>query len=123
VTHRLQNIGNGLFRAIVVINETPGDDTTSEQAAGFTAKPELNNAWFRAYRIGLSPGERSAAHQHRAPVAVIQQTAGRGAGAGATTWEFNQPGQWAFFDAGDPHAFMNVGETRLELIEVELRTK
>lgn len=123
VTHRLQNIGNGLFRALVVVNETPGDDTTSEQAAGFTAKPELSNPWFRAYRIGLSPGEKSAAHQHRAPVAVIQHSQGRGAGAGATTWEFNQPGQWAFFDAGDPHAFINVGDTRLELIEVELRKK
>jgi hypothetical protein len=123
VTHRLQNFGNGLFRALVVVNETLGDDTTTEQAAGFTAKPETTNPWFRAYRIALSPGEKTATHQHRAPVAIIQQTAGRGAGAGVATWEFNQPGQWAFFDVGESHTFTNSGNTRLELIEVEVRRK
>ncbi len=123
VTHRLQNIGTGLFRAMVVVNETAGDDTVTSTAAGFTAKPEFTNNWYRAYRIALAPGERTAAHQHRAPVVILQATAGKGAGAGAITWEFNEPGQWAFFDAGDPHAFLNSGSDRLELIEVELRRK
>jgi len=123
VTHRLQNIGTGLFRAMVVINETAGDDTTTSQAAGFSARPEFTNNWFRAYRIGLSPGERTAVHQHRAPVVILQAIAGKGAGAGAITWEFNEPGQWAFFESGDPHAFLNLGSDRLELFEVELRRK
>src|SRR5688572_21838426 len=30
VTHRLENIGTGLFRAMVVVNETQGDDTATE---------------------------------------------------------------------------------------------
>jgi quercetin dioxygenase-like cupin family protein len=123
VTHRLQNIGTGLFRAMVVVNETHGDDTVTPQGAGFSGTPEFTNNWYRAYRIGLAPGERTAAHQHRAPVVILQATAGKGAGAGALTWEFNEPGQWAFFDAGDPHAFLNSGSNRLELIEVELRRK
>jgi len=121
ITHRLQNIGDGLFRAMVVINETPGDETITESAAGFDAAPELTNRWFRAYRITLAPGQKSDSHLHRAPVAVIQATAGRARGAGAVKWEFNEPGQWAFFDAGDRHDFRNVGDGRVELIEVELR--
>ena len=100
-----------------------GDDTMTEQAAGFSAKPELSNKWFRAYRIVLSPGERSATHKHRASVAIIQATPGQGHGAGATKWEFNQPGQWAFFDAGDSHDFRNTGEGPIELIEVEIQRK
>jgi quercetin dioxygenase-like cupin family protein len=123
VTHRLQNIGTGLFRAMVVVNETNGDDTVTPQGAGFSGTPAFTNNWYRAYRIGLAPGERTAAHQHRAPVVILQANAGKGAGAGAITWEFNEPGQWAFFDAGDPHAFLNSGSDRLELIEVELRRK
>jgi quercetin dioxygenase-like cupin family protein len=123
VTHRLENIGNGVARNIVVVNETLGDDTTSEQAAGFTGKPELNNKWFRAYRVVLSPGERTATHKHRAPVAIIQVTAGKGLGSGAMAWDFNEAGQWAFFDAGDSHDFRNTGEVPLQLIEVEIRRK
>src|SRR5262245_25136754 len=39
VTHRIQNVGTGLYRAMGVINETKGGEET-EQAAGFTSKPE-----------------------------------------------------------------------------------
>jgi quercetin dioxygenase-like cupin family protein len=121
VTHRLQNIGDGLFRAMVVVNETPGDEVTTEAAAGFDARPELTNRWFRAYRLVLEPGQKTAAHVHKAPVAMFQATAGKALGAGAMTWEFNEPGQWAFFDAGDRHDVRNAGDGRVELIEVEVR--
>jgi quercetin dioxygenase-like cupin family protein len=121
-THRIRNDGPGLFRAMVVVNETPGgDETVTEQMAGFTDKPLSSNKWFRAYRIVLEPGAKTAAHQHKAPVVVLQDTAGKGLGAGATKWEFNEPGQWAFFDAGDRHEVTNTGTSRLELIEVEVR--
>jgi quercetin dioxygenase-like cupin family protein len=123
VTHRIQNIGGGLFWASVVINETQGDDTTAAQAAGFSGRPELTNNWFRAYRIVLSPGERTATHKHRAPVAIIQATPGKAVAVGPAKWELNQQSQWAFFDAGDSHDFRNTGESAIELIEVELRRK
>ena len=121
VTHRLQNMGDGLFRAMVVINETSGDEATSATDAGFASNPELTNKWFRAYRIVLEPGQKTEPHVHRAPVAVFQATAGKALGAGAMTWEFNEPGQWAFFDAGDRHDVRNAGDGRVELIEVEVR--
>jgi quercetin dioxygenase-like cupin family protein len=123
VTHRIQNTGTGLVRAMVVVNETQGDETTPEDAAGFTATPELTNRWFRAYRIALGPGEKTGSHRHRAPVAIIQATAGAGLGAGAMTFEFNEPGQWAYFDAEDSHEVRNTGEGRVEFIEVEVRRK
>jgi mannose-6-phosphate isomerase-like protein (cupin superfamily) len=121
VTHRIRNDGTGLFRAMVVVNETPGNDTVTEQAAGFQDKPISTNKWFRAYRIVLGPGEKTPAHQHKAPVVVLQDTAGKGVGAGAMKFELNEPGQWAFFDAGDRHEVTNTGTDRLELIEVEVR--
>jgi hypothetical protein len=60
-------------------------------------------------------------HVHEAPVALVQATAGKGLGAGAMAGEVNEPGQWAFFDAGDRHEIRNAGEGRIELIEVEVR--
>lgn len=123
-THRIRNDGPTLFRAMVVVNETAGgDETVTEDQAGFTDKSISSNKWFRAYRIALAPGEKSAAHQHKAPVVIFQDTAGKGTGAGGMTFEFNEPGQWAYFDAGDRHQLANTGDGRLELIEVEVRRK
>lgn len=121
-THRIRNDGPGLFRAMVVVNETPGgDETVTEQMAGFTDKPFSANKWFRAYRIVIEPGQKTMAHTHKAPVVVLQDTTGKGIGTGGMKWEFNEPGQWAFFDAGDRHEISNTGTARLELIEVEVR--
>jgi quercetin dioxygenase-like cupin family protein len=123
-THRLRNDGTGLFRAVVVVNETQGgDEAVTEQMAGFTDKPLSSNKWFRAYRIALAPGEKTMAHQHKAPVVILQDSAGKGLGSGPMKWEFNEPGQWAFFDAGVTHEVSNLGDGRLELIEVEVRRK
>ena len=123
-THRIRNDGPTLFRAMVVVNETAGgDETVTEQQAGFSDKSISSNKWFRAYRIALAPGEKTPPHQHKAPVVVLQDTAGKGLGAGGMTFEFNEPGQWAFFDAGDRHQISNTGDGRLELIEVEVRRK
>lgn len=121
ITHRLENIGENLFRAMVVVNETAGDEATTVEAAGFAGTPELTNRWFRAYRIVLAPGEKTSSHQHRAPAAVLQATAGTGAAVAPMTFEFNEPGQWAFFDAGTTHEIRNTGDGPLELIEVEVR--
>ena len=107
-----------------IVNETAGgDETVTEQQAGFTDKPISSNKWFRAYRIALAPGEKTPPHQHKAAVVILQDTAGKGLGAGGMTFEFNEPGQWAFFDAGDRHQISNTGDGRLELIEVEVRRK
>jgi mannose-6-phosphate isomerase-like protein (cupin superfamily) len=123
-THRIRNDGTNLFRAMVVVNETAGgDEAVTEQQAGFAEKPISSNKWFRVYRIALAPGEKTSSHQHKAPVVILQDTSGKGLGIGGMTFEFNEPGQWAYFDAGDRHEVSNTGEGRLELIEVEVRRK
>ena len=124
VTHRIHNNGTGLYRAIGVINETPGgDETVTEEAAGFTGKAETSNRWFRIHRVVLAPGEKSPAHQHKAPVVLLQDSAGKGTASGGMSFEFNEAGQWGFFDSGVRHEISNSGTDRLELIEVEVRRK
>src|SRR5688572_27127280 len=123
-TPRLRNDGPGPVRAEVVGNETAGGgETVPEAQAGFTDKPISSNKWFRAYRIVRAPGEKSPSHQHKAPVVILQDTAGKGLGGGGMTFEFNEPGQWAYFDPGDRHQITNTGDSRLELIEVEVRRR
>jgi mannose-6-phosphate isomerase-like protein (cupin superfamily) len=121
VTHRIENIGTGLFRAMVVVNETRGDDATPVEAAGFAGMPELANNWFRSYRITLAPGERTPAHKHREPVVIFQATDGKGAAAGPMKFDLNEPGQWAFYDADVEHSVQNLGAAPLDLLEIEVR--
>jgi quercetin dioxygenase-like cupin family protein len=123
-THRIRNDGSKLFRAMVIVNETVGgDESVTEEQAGFTDKPISSNKWFRAYRIALAPGEKTPPHQHKAPVVILQDTSGKGLGVGGMTFEFNEPGQWAYYEPGNSHQVSNTGDTRLELIEVEVRRK
>jgi len=124
VTHRIQNVGTGLYRALGVINETAGgDETVTEQAAGFTSKAESSNRWFRIHRVVLAPGEKTPPHQHTAAVVILQDTAGKASATGAMPFEFNEPGQWGYYAAGSRHEISNAGDARVELIEVEVRRK
>ena len=124
VTHRIHNNGTGLYRAIGVINETGGgDEAITEEAAGFAGKAESANRWFRVHRVALAPGEKTPEHQHKAPVVVLQDSAGKGTASGPMSFELNEPGQWAFFDTGARHQIANNGSERLEVIEVEIRRK
>jgi len=121
VTHRIENRGEGLFSAMVVVNETTGDDTTSVADAGFESEPELTNNWFRSYRITLEPGKATGAHAHTTPVVIFQAIAGKAAADGPMDFEFNRPGQWAFYDAGVEHGVKNLGDASIELLEIEVR--
>ena len=78
-THRIRNDGPTLFRAMVVVNETQGgDESVTEEQAGFSDQPISSNKWFRAYRIALMPGEKTPPHQHKAPVVILQDSRGQG---------------------------------------------
>jgi quercetin dioxygenase-like cupin family protein len=123
VTHRLENVGDNLFRAMVVVNETHGDDSRSVEAAGFSGTPELTNAWFRSYRVTLPAGAKTPPHRHAAPVVIFQATEGKGIAAGPMKFELNEPGQWAFFDAATLHDVQNLGSSPLEVLEIEVRRK
>ncbi len=121
ITHRVANVGNGLFRAMVVLNETGGDDATSVETAGFDGTPELTNPWFRSYRVTLPAGETTRSHRHETPVVIFQASDGTGLATGPMSFEFNEQGQWAFFEAGTRHVLENVGDGSLELLEIEVR--
>ena len=54
---------------------------------------------------------------------MLQDSAGKGLASGPMAFEFNEPGQWGFFDSGVRHEVTNSGTERLELIEVEIRRR
>jgi quercetin dioxygenase-like cupin family protein len=71
--------------------------------------------------VRLAAGEAAPAHEHRTPVVIFQATEGMGRATGPMSFEFNEPGQWAFYDAGAEHTIQNLGDASIELLEIELR--
>jgi uncharacterized cupin superfamily protein len=121
ITHRITNAGDRLFRFMVVTNASAGDEKGTNSGAGFPGKPELTNRWFRAYRQILAPGQTSESHRHTTESVIIQVSDGKGLAVGPMTWEFWEPGRWAWFDVDKVHEIRNTGTVPLEYIEVEVR--
>jgi hypothetical protein len=119
-THRVENVGKGVFELVAVLNGTPGDSTHSSQAAGFSGAAELSNNWFRAYRLTLAASETTK-HAHAAPVVLVQIGAGRGVASGVRTFGLNGPTSWAYFDANEAHELRNTASDVIELVEIEVR--
>ena len=87
----------------------------------FESEPELTNPWFRSYRVTLGAGDTTDRHQHTTPVVIFQAIAGKAIANGPMDFEFNRPGQWAFYDAGVGHTMENLGDAAIELLEIEVR--
>ena len=69
-THRVNNVGTTLFRLIGIANRTAGAGAAgaADDVSGLSAKPELENPWYRAHRIALAPGTATASHRHASQV-------------------------------------------------------
>jgi len=123
VTHRIMNTGTSMVRALVLVNQTAGNDSTSEKEAGFDGvaeTAEMANKWYRAYRFTLAPGQ-VATHRHTTQAFLTQTTEGTATAQGTRLWALNEPAAWAFFEAGDRHEVRNTGSGPLELVEIEVR--
>jgi quercetin dioxygenase-like cupin family protein len=119
MTHRVNNVGDNLFRLIAVANLSGGSDSSTDDVATLTEKPELLNRHYRAYRIGLAAGQATPAHTHAWPVVIVQQTAGA-VGMDGTDKSTRQVGQFIVHESG-AHLLKNAGDIPVEFIEIELR--
>ena len=119
VTHRIQNVGDRLYRFMAITNASGGDESASDH--GFTGRAEMTNRWFRAYRIIVPPGGKTESHKHSGESVIVSVNDGKGVAAGPMTWEFSEQGSWAWFDKDAAHEIRNTGSTPLEVIEIDVR--
>ncbi len=116
LTHRVNNVGESLFRLIGITNSSAGDERT-EPSAGFETEPEITNRWFRGYR--WAPTATPAAHRHANPVVVVL-VSGRALAASASKVALDKPGAFAWIEGNVPHHVQAVGDAA-EVVEVEVR--
>ena len=120
LTHRVNNIGTGVFRLIGIINRTDGDPST-DPSADFASKPEVDNRWLRGYR---SPLDLTAAkHQHANPT-VIVLVRGRAIVNTGKDLPLDALGAFAFIEGGVAHSVRGVKGDSVdpnEIVEIEVR--
>ena len=117
LTHRVNNIGQSLFRLIGVINASAGDPTTTP-SPDFAGTPEVDNPWFRAYRQTLT-AEPSSEHRHANPVALVVVD-GQATVSGASVVPLPPRGAYVFLEANTPHSLRAIGGPT-EIVEIEIR--
>jgi quercetin dioxygenase-like cupin family protein len=121
ITHRVNNVGDGLFRLIGIGNLSEGTDVDTDDICGLSSKPEVLNRYYRAYRVSLAAGASTPPHKHAWPVLVVQQTAGQLTINGSADARTAEPGNFAFHDGSGTHQVTNTGAGPIDAIEVELR--
>ncbi len=118
-THRVNNIGTTLFRLIGIANMTPGDATSP--AAPSTAKPEMENRWYRVERLVIAPGSSAPVPTFAGTIVVVMQTNGSAALDGKVWHPLNGPGDFARIDGALPYVVHNRGAAEIEVVAVAVK--
>lgn len=123
-THRATNEGPGLFRIIAITNYgAPAAELTADRPSGLSGDPELENPWFRSYRMTLAPGQTSPVQRHQNPSIVVQVSEGKTqvSREDGITAEFTAMGGWTWRDANSGYQITNKGSAPVELVINEAR--
>jgi hypothetical protein len=123
-THKVPNNGPGLFRIIAMVNAGSGNtNLAADRPTGLAGEPQLENAWFRSYRVELAPGEETSVQSHNFSSVVIQVADGLfhvARGDGVTT-ELDARADWAWHKANQSYVIRNVGRVASAVVVNEGR--
>jgi hypothetical protein len=123
-THSVSNDGTHLFRIIALAHYGPAvQNVTANRPEGLTGDPQLENEWFRSYRLELAPGEQTPVIRTRNPSVVVQVSDGHAEvtkekGFGA---DLDNMGDWTWRDANTAYRIRNAGTAPLSVVVNEGR--
>lgn len=126
-THRFVNAGSGTFRAIGIELLKPAPSSVQvvsplTDAAGY--KTVLDNERVRGYLVTLDPGQSVGPVTLAGPGIRVVLTGGkieeRGADGKAATLDLT-PAQFVWRDSTSAQSLTNVGSSKVEIVEFELK--
>lgn len=123
-THEVSNPGPGLFRIIALTNYGDGiPEASTARPEGMEVDAQLENEWFRSYRLTLGPGQETAMQTHHNPTVVVQVTEGRlhVSREDGIKAELDAMGDWAWRDAHGSFKVKNMGNRAVEVVINEAR--
>jgi len=111
LTHSVSNDGPGLLRIIALVNGGEGVTDDSDANKGVWSDPDIENPWFRSYRLELGPGEQAELPNHINHTVVIQGSAGivHVTREDGLTRELDSAGKWEWRKPGSPFTVKNMG--------------
>lgn len=126
LTHVVENPGPGLFHAIAMVNDNPGVESgIGDRPSGLDAEPDIENRWFRSYRLILEPGESTVLQTHSNPTAIILADGDvlHVTRSDGITHELVDPGDWAWREAGSAFVVSNEGDASSIVVINEARRR
>ena len=123
-THQVNNPGPGMLRIIAMSHAGPPvPDLGANRPEGMGGEPQLENGWFRSYRIELGPGEETPPQNHQNSAVVVQVSDGvtHVTRADGITSELTEMGHWAWRERGSAFRIRNAGERALSVVVNEPR--
>jgi len=126
LTHAVDNPGPNLLHIMALVNDNPPvPNDFDDSPAGIVMEPQIENRWFRSFRVELQAGEASRLIIHQNPVAVIL---GDGDLLHVTREdgiisELDKPGDWAWRGAGSGYVLRNEGTAPCTVIINEARIR
>ena len=125
--HRAMNVGTTPFHnfTIEILKSPLGSQELSGLTKPITRTPVLENERVRVYRVSLEPGQSTSMHTHLLPGLGVAITAGE---VEIVTEGKAKPDRLKL-PAGDvrwragaaTHSIKNVGKTRFEAVDIELK--
>ena len=123
-THRVINAGPKLLRIIALTNYGPPMRGMAwDRPHGLTGEPQLENEWFRSYRIELAPGEETSEQHHLNPSVVVQVSDGltHVTREDGITAELTEMGDWAWRNPESMFRIRNAGNIPVSVVVNEAR--
>ncbi|MEX2581812.1 MAG: hypothetical protein WD766_00935 [Gemmatimonadota bacterium] len=123
-THQAANPGDQLFRIIALEHYgSAAPSVTANRPDGMSGEPQLENAWFRSYRLELAPGEQTPVLMHHNPALIVQVSDGhtevtKENGFGA---DLEEMGDWTWRDPHSSYRIRNAGSTPVSVVVNEGR--
>ena len=113
LTHKVSNDGPGLLRIIAFVNGGAGLMNNSDAPSGMTADPDIENPWFRSYRLELGPGEQTEMQTHNNHTVIIQGSDGlvHVTREDGMTRELDAAGKWEWRTPGSTFLVRNMGNS------------
>jgi len=120
VTHRVTNVGTGLFRLIAVTNSRgTGPSPVGRAGDPLPGVAVLTSSWFTATQLVVMPGVRSGWRTAQAPIVIVEPGPGHSRverDSGGESTVLDRPGSWAYVAAGTRYRL--AGSATLVLVQV-----
>lgn len=125
-THRVSNPGPGLFQIIALTSYAEPVSAIESEAdlpTGLAQAPDINNGWFRAWRLTLAPGASTGIIQHQHPAFVVQASAGdvQLLRSDGISEELQAAGHWSVLSEGQQYTLVNRSEQVIAVVIKEAR--